>query len=252
MKPPWRLLLLYLHIHTMVHGKNMSSKDADEVFGAHVPLGRCKPGRLWVVPKLTRQGLTSCWSEVKKSYQIISSILDKTEGNIPCQKSLTSQFAAFLSKQDMNWSEGDIEKSTYNLRSQMRSLRNLKVAPRGHEILGAIISKFASSGGDAERDDAVDEEPLFDDDEDDDQDDDDDARTTEIDSDSPQFIAKPAYTPYGSPDVEKKAVDPRALPFIGFRFDQDVMTPWTQASNQVIVAAASTKKKKKKQTRSSR
>ena len=107
----------------VVQRKNMSDDDASSVFVAHVPVGRCKPGQLWILPKLTQQGLTSKWGEVSKHYNIISEFIDKTNGHVPLQTPLTRQFASVLKKSELNWSLGDIEKSTYHLRSMLKRLK---------------------------------------------------------------------------------------------------------------------------------
>ena len=124
---------------------NLSDKDAAELFASHVPLGRCKPGQLFILPKITKQGLSSSWAAMLSHYNILSAILDVTKGCVPCQKSLTAQFRTFLASHAMAWSLNDLEKSTYHLRSMLRSLRNLKSAPRGYEKLDALISEFDRS-----------------------------------------------------------------------------------------------------------
>ena len=124
---------------------NQSDRDAAELFASHVPLGRCKPGQLFILPKITKQGLSSSWAVMLLHYSIVSAILYAQTGCVPCQKSLTAQPRTFLATSSMTWSFNDLEKSTYHLRPMLRSLRNLKSTPRGYEKIDALISRPGKS-----------------------------------------------------------------------------------------------------------
>ena len=229
-----------------MNGKNLWDDDAAAVFEAHISVGHCKPTELWVVPKITKQGLTSSWNVVKKHYAIISEILEKTRGGIPLQKDLTRQFSTFLKVAGLRWSISDIEKSTYHLRSMLRSLRALKAAPRGHESLGALIAKFDRSG------EAVEDLEQHEVDGSDDDDDD----VEGVDGETSEQVEEDENAETST--VAK--VDPTAVVFRGFRFDADVVTPWGTHTHKMLTSPVKPnanesgecppkKKKEKKNTR---
>ena len=215
MEPVGLVLLFFFSFNQTM---NLSDRDAAELFASHVPLGRCKPGQLFVLPKITKQGLSSCWAVMVSHYNILSEILDVTKGFVPCQKSLTAQFKTFLANSSMTWSVNDLEKSTYHLRSMLRSLRNLKSAPRGYEKLDAIISKFDRSrdaDGEEEVDNISHDIVAYDDD--DDYDDDDAAGVSDLKNHEYEV---------------EVALHPLAAPFKGFTFNASVEKPWSPRSKK--------------------
>ena len=228
----------------------MSDEDAQATFGAHIDLGAAKPGYLFVMPKITKQGLTSSWAKLKKYQGMLSAVLDKTAGQVPAQAGLTKQFDTFLKSHSMNWSLQDTEKSMYRLRSMLRSLKNIKLAPKGHECLGASIAKFS---GDVDEPEVADTGGGHNDD-----DDDDDADTVIDAEEESDSIDKGIGCVDGPGDADESPRDddddddaagdlhPAAVPFRGFRFESDVQLPWNKPVQKPCKKKKKVKKKKTK------
>ena len=131
--------------HGRTLGCDLDANKSYDLLCAHVPLASCKPRKLFAV-EIKDNGLTSDWGTIAKHYQLISEMLDESDGRIPKHESLHSQVRHFLQEQHLNWAHKHSEAATTNLRCFMQTLLNLKrnsrPAPKKFPQLQCLIDKI--------------------------------------------------------------------------------------------------------------
>jgi hypothetical protein len=126
-------------------GTNVDDVVMDRMLEAHIPIGKCKPGELFKVAKVTKAGTTSCWASIKTNFGLIDEILEATKGRLVNQKKFSVQLSAFLHKHGLKWALNDRERAAYGLRTMMRTLLAMKregrKAPFQYGQINILIDK---------------------------------------------------------------------------------------------------------------
>ena len=124
--------------------------DAEHLFETHVPLSKCQPKKLFRVAK-DKAGLTSSWADIKFWQNLLSELVEKSNGQLVNQKRLANQLGAYLKKHGMSWSLTDVESAVIDLRAMLRTLHCMardrtRHVPRNYECIMALVNKMNVDG----------------------------------------------------------------------------------------------------------
>ena len=127
-------------------GVDVPWKPLHQALTKHVLLADCTPKSLFACKPKQR------WDAIWKHRSLLSDILDISSGRVPRQVSLHQSFRSWLKSADMEWSNADSERASYDLKNMCSTLlarkRSSAGAPKRFRELQVLMDKMHESESD--------------------------------------------------------------------------------------------------------